>query len=70
MNYLRLLLILCLLGGLMTGCQNWPSVGPDYQASTFAEGPEIASALNDDGEGGGPSQRNWRAGGAHSRTPC
>jgi len=29
-----------------------PSVGPDYQASAFAQGAELASALGDDGGGG------------------
>ena len=46
---LRLLPTVCLLSGLLAGCRNWPSVGPDYEASTFAQGAGIAAALKDDG---------------------
>ncbi|MCL2103707.1 MAG: efflux transporter outer membrane subunit [Kiritimatiellaeota bacterium] len=41
--------LMCLLGG----CANWPSVGPDYEPSSFAEGAGLAAALKDDGAGGG-----------------
>ena len=51
MLYSRLFPIACVLI-LLTGCQDWPSVGPDYEASTFAQGEGIAAALHDDGQGG------------------
>ena len=34
---------------LLAGCRHWSSVGPDYEASAFAQGEAIAVALNDGG---------------------
>ena len=47
----------CFLICLMTGCQNWPSVGPDYEESPFAQGTGIAAALNDSGADNGVAER-------------
>ncbi|MCL1920488.1 MAG: TolC family protein [Kiritimatiellaeota bacterium] len=49
MFYARLFPAVCVLACMAAGCRNWPSVGPDYEASRFAQGPEIAAALNDGG---------------------
>jgi len=50
-NVLFMIPVVCVLSSLIAGCSNWPSVGPDYAASPFAQGPEIAAALNDGGDG-------------------